>query len=222
MRQADTDDGGPIRLRRAPAQDWVAARRALGPDALVVGVDEVGRGPLAGDVVAAAVVLGAAPAVDGLDDSKKLTARRREKIAGELRAARLPIALGHATAAEIDALNILGASLLAMQRAVLALRLEPALVLVDGRHLPELPWPSLAVVRGDSQVAEIAAASIIAKVTRDAQMDRLHERWPAYGFDRHRGYPTAAHLAALREYGPTPEHRRSFAPVRTLLEVSTP
>lgn len=220
MKQADSD-GGPIRVPRAPERDWAAARRALGPGALVVGVDEVGRGPLAGDVVAAAVVLGAAPLVEGLDDSKKLTARRREKIAGELWAARLPIALGHASAAEIDARNILGASLLAMQRAVLALRLEPALVLVDGRHLPELPWPSLAVVRGDSQVAEIAAASIIAKVTRDAQMDRLHERWPVYGFDRHRGYPTAAHLAALREHGPIPEHRRSFAPVRTLLEAIT-
>ena len=123
-----------------------------------------------------------------------------------------------ALSASNDAINILRASLLAMQRAVEALGLTPDLVLVDGRHLPDWQWHSLAVVRGDAQVAEIAAASIIAKVARDRDMDRLHERWPAYGFNRHRGYPTAAHLAALREHGPTPEHRRSFAPVRALLE----
>ena len=214
-----TIDSAPAVVRRAaPQADWRRAREALGAGAVVVGVDEVGRGPLAGDVVAGAVVFEAGAVPPGLDDSKKLSASRREHMARAIEASGAHRALGRATPAEIDALNILRASLLAMQRAVEGLGLVPDLVLVDGRHLPDWSWSSVAVIRGDSQVAEIAAASIIAKVARDGDMDRLNERWPVYGFDRHRGYPTAAHLAALREHGPIPEHRRSFAPVRALLE----
>lgn len=204
--------------RRAEDAAWRAALATLAPGACVVGVDEVGRGPLAGDVVAAAVVLAGDAAIPGLDDSKRLSATRRERLAAQLWQAGIPIAVGRATPAEIDALNILQASLLAMRRAVDALAIKPDLVLVDGHHLPDWDWRACAVVRGDSRVPEIAAASIIAKVTRDREMDALHGRWPHYGFDRHRGYPTAAHLEALRRLGPTPEHRRSFAPVRALLE----
>lgn len=196
---------------------WERARAALGAGACVVGVDEVGRGPLAGDVVAAAVVLRPGSAPEGLNDSKKLTARRREALAEALHASGTPIAIGRAGPREIEEINILRASLRAMERAIEALGLEPDLILVDGRHLPACAAPAHAVVRGDALVPEIAAASIIAKVQRDAEMDRLHARWPGYGFDRHRGYPTAAHLEALRTHGPTPEHRRTFAPVRDLL-----
>ncbi|MEE4279640.1 MAG: ribonuclease HII [Halieaceae bacterium] len=198
-------------------EPWEAARAALAPGACVVGVDEVGRGPLAGDVVAAAVCLSGVPPVAGLTDSKKLSPARREQLAATLHGSQALLALGRATATEIDELNILRASLLAMHRAVDALALTPDLVLVDGRHLPDWSYPAFAVVRGDSRVAEIAAASIIAKVQRDAEMRELHRRWPHYGFDRHMGYPTARHLQALREHGPCPEHRRSFAPVRAAL-----
>jgi len=208
--------------RRAAAQrssggatgDWQAAVATLGAGACIVGVDEVGRGPLAGDVVAAAVVLGSPSPVAGLADSKRLSARRREELAAQLREAGVPIAIGRASVAEIDRLNILEASLLAMQRAVAGLGLQPDLVLVDGNRLPDWTLPARAVVGGDDCVAEIAAASIIAKVQRDSEMDRLHERFGEYGFDRHRGYGTAQHLAALQEYGPSPVHRQSFAPVR--------
>jgi ribonuclease HII len=206
----------PTSAHRREAEDWQRARAALDAGACVVGVDEVGRGPLAGDVVAAAVVLDAAVPL-GLNDSKKLTARRREALAAELRGGSSPWAIGRATPQEIDALNILRASLLAMERAVAGLGVRPDLVLVDGRHLPAWSHPAIAVVRGDARVAEIAAASIIAKVQRDAEMDLLHEQWPCYGFDRHRGYPTARHLAALRQHGASPVHRRSFAPVRAVL-----
>lgn len=203
------------RRQTIPAQDdWQAAVAACGARACIVGVDEVGRGPLAGDVVAAAVVLGSTSPVAGLADSKRLTARRREALAGELRHAGVPVAIGRASVAEIDRLNILQASLLAMQRAVAGLALRPDLVLVDGNRLPAWELNALAVVGGDGCVAEIAAASILAKVQRDSEMDRLHERYPQYGFDRHRGYGTAQHLAALREHGPSPVHRQSFAPVR--------
>jgi ribonuclease HII len=195
-------------------EDWQAAVATLGTGACIVGVDEVGRGPLAGDVVAAAVVLDSRAPVAGLADSKRLTARRRELLAARLRDAGVPIAIGRASVAEIDRLNILQASLLAMQRAVAGLGLQPDLVLVDGNRLPAWDLRACAVVGGDSRVAEIAAASIIAKVRRDGEMDRLHERFGEYGFDRHRGYGTAQHLAALREHGPSPVHRRSFAPVR--------
>lgn len=197
-----------------PQADWQAAVAACGPHGCIVGVDEVGRGPLAGDVVAAAVVLGGGAPVAGLADSKRLTARRREALAGALRRAGVPVAIGRASVAEIDRLNILEASLLAMQRAVTGLALQPDLVLVDGNRVPAWEFNALAVVGGDGCVAEIAAASILAKVQRDGEMDRLHERYPQYGFDRHRGYGTAQHLAALREHGPSPVHRQSFAPVR--------
>lgn len=197
----------------AARDDWQTALAALHPGAAVVGVDEAGRGPLAGEVVAAAVVLGRPVPVAGLADSKRLTARRRETLAAQLREAGVAIAVGRASVEEIDRLNILQASLLAMQRAVAGLRLQPDLVLVDGNRLPAWELNACAVVGGDDCVAEIAAASIIAKVTRDGEMDRLHGLFPQYGFDRHRGYGTARHLAALREYGPSPVHRQSFAPV---------
>lgn len=196
------------------AGDWQSVRAALPEAACVVGVDEVGRGPLAGDVVAAAVVLDPLNPVAGLKDSKKLTARRREQLAEELRQRAPGLALGRCSPSEIDTLNILQASLLAMWRAVDGLELTPDLVLVDGRQLPRWDYRGIAVVRGDQLVPEIAAASIIAKVERDGDMARLDQEWPLYGFAAHKGYPTAAHLAALREHGPSPLHRRSFAPVR--------
>lgn len=196
---------------------WAKRRAALPPDACIVGVDEAGRGPLAGDVVAAAVVLGAPAPVHGLADSKTLGARRREALAAQLYERAPGVALGRANPREIDTLNILQASLLAMRRAVAALEARPDLVLVDGNRLPLWDYPAEAVVRGDARVAEIAAASIVAKVARDAHMRALHESWPVYGFDRHKGYPTRAHLEALRRCGPCPEHRRSFAPVRASL-----
>ncbi len=197
---------------------WRSRVESLAPDAWVVGVDEVGRGPLAGDVVAAAVVLGSPCPVDGLADSKKLSAQRRETLAAELHSKAPHLALGRASPEEIDRLNILHASLLAMHRAVQGLPITPDLVLVDGNRLPNWDYPSIAVVKGDSQVPEIAAASIVAKVTRDREMLELHDRRPVYGFARHKGYPTRAHLEALATHGVCPEHRRSFAPVRAALE----
>jgi ribonuclease HII len=188
---------------------------AFGPRRLhgVAGVDEVGRGPLAGPVVAAAVILPESYALAGLADSKRLSARRREALAGVLRAEAEAWALGSASAAEIDHLNIHHATLLAMRRAVLALPWIPADLLVDGRFTPQGPWRATAVVGGDATVPAISAASIIAKVARDALLAELHLRYPVYGFDRHAGYPTAEHLRALERHGPCPEHRRSFGPV---------
>ena len=183
---------------------------------LVAGVDEVGRGPLAGDVVAAAVILAESP-LDGVTDSKMLTAERREALAERIRNEALSWALGRATVAEIDELNILQASLLAMRRAVEALPIQPSLVLVDGNRLPKWPYEARAIVKGDLSEPCIGAASILAKVQRDAEMQALHEHYPAYGFDRHKGYPTKAHLAALETVGVSPMHRRSFGPVRRLL-----
>ncbi len=181
---------------------------------LVAGVDEAGRGPLAGPVVAAAVILDPLRPVKGLADSKTLGPRRRERLFDELRAKALCIAIGQASVEEIDRLNILGATLLAMQRAVAGLRLTPHRVVVDGNRLPVLPMPAAAVVKGDARVPAISAASIMAKVQRDRLCAELHERWPLYGFDGHKGYPTAAHLNALARHGACPAHRRSFAPVR--------
>jgi len=183
---------------------------------LVAGVDEVGRGPLAGDVVAAAVIL-AESHPDGVTDSKMLTPERREVLAERIRDEAVSWALGRATVAEIDELNILQASLLAMRRAVEALPIQPSLVLVDGNRLPKWPYEARAIVKGDLTEPSIGAASILAKVQRDAEMLALHERYPAYGFDRHKGYPTKAHLAALETAGISPVHRRSFGPVRRLL-----
>ncbi|REH37901.1 RNase HII [Paraperlucidibaca baekdonensis] len=187
---------------------------------LVAGVDEVGRGPLIGAVVTAAVILDPRKPIAGLADSKKLTAAKREALAETIRRDALCWALGRAEPAEIDALNILQATLLAMQRAVAALSIQPDHVMVDGNRCPVLPMTAEAVVKGDSKVAEISAASILAKVARDAEMAALHAQHPGYGFDRHKGYPTAAHLSALAALGPLPQHRRSFAPVRQCLLMS--
>ncbi|MEO8122562.1 MAG: ribonuclease HII [Burkholderiales bacterium] len=203
-----------MRLRKS----WLADQIAFSLDApgLVAGVDEAGRGPLAGPVVAAAVILDELHPIKGLADSKQLSPRRRERLFDEIRAKALCCSIAQASAQEIDALNILGATLLAMQRAVQGLRLRPHKVLVDGNRLPTLPMPALAIVKGDALVAAISAASILAKVHRDALCARMHEQYPQYGFDSHKGYPTAAHLDALRAHGACVEHRQSFAPVRTL------
>lgn len=180
---------------------------------LVAGVDEAGRGPLAGPVVAAAVILDDMRPIKGLADSKKLSAARREALFDEIRAKALCCSIAEASVAEIDRLNILQATLLAMQRAVAGLRLRPSLVQVDGNRLPLLGIRAEAIVKGDAKVAAISAASILAKVTRDRGLQALHAQYPQYGFDRHKGYGTAAHLAALHTHGPCEAHRRSFAPV---------
>jgi ribonuclease HII len=183
----------------------------------VCGIDEAGRGPLAGPVVAAAVILDPANSIVGLNDSKKLSAHRRAELAEEIREKALTFAVAEASVKEIDTLNILQATLLAMWRAVAGLRPAPVAAVVDGNRCPELPMPVEAVVQGDGKIDAIAAASILAKTTRDALMLEMHTSYPQYGFAFHMGYPTAAHLAALREYGPCPTHRRSFAPVAVLL-----
>ncbi|MEH6588817.1 MAG: ribonuclease HII [Halioglobus sp.] len=183
----------------------------------LAGVDEVGRGPLAGDVVAAAVILDPQRPIDGLRDSKKLTARRREELAGIIKEQALAWAVARASVAEIDSINILQASLLAMHRAVAALSVQPGFVLVDGNRLPRWAYAAEAVVKGDDRVPAIAAASILAKVQRDSELIALEEAYPGYGFAAHKGYPTPAHLKALRELGVTPVHRKSFAPVKNLL-----
>lgn len=180
----------------------------------LAGVDEVGRGPLAGPVVAAAVVLDPQAVPDGLDDSKNLTPARREELFSIIAKSALAIGVASATACEIDTINIRQATLLAMRRAVAALALPPAFVLVDGNDPPALPCACDSVIGGDAQIASIAAASIIAKVTRDAMMARLCARYPAYGFSLHAGYGTPRHRAALQAHGPCPEHRYSFAPVK--------
>jgi len=196
-----------------PAPDLSLEAGLEGP---VAGVDEVGRGPWAGPVVAAAVILDPAFVPDGIADSKRLSAARREALFAALgEAAR--IGLGAASVAEIERLNILGASLLAMQRAVAALGVAPGHVLVDGDRLPPLPCPATAVVGGDSRSLSIAAASIVAKVTRDRLMARLARRYPGFGWERNAGYGTRAHRAGLAAHGPTPHHRRGFAPIARLL-----
>lgn len=186
---------------------------------LTAGVDEVGRGPLAGPVVAAAVILDPARPIAGLKDSKQLSERKREALAAQIRSDALAWALGRAEVEEIDAINILQASLLAMQRAVAALSLAPELVLVDGNHCPRLACPAQAIVKGDSLVPAISAASILAKVSRDREMLDLDARYPGYGLAQHKGYPSKAHLAALQTLGASPVHRRSYAPVRRLLDA---
>jgi ribonuclease HII len=186
------------------------------PGLLICGVDEAGRGPLAGPVFAACVVLRDDDAISGLADSKKLSPARREELAVQIRSRAAAWAIASASVEEIDTHNILRASLLAMRRAVEQLAVEPHQVLVDGLHCPQVRFPVRAVVRGDDAIAAISAASILAKTARDAVMIELHARYPDYGFDRHKGYPTRDHLAALRRYGVSPVHRRSFAPVRAL------
>lgn len=180
---------------------------------LVAGVDEAGRGPLAGPVVAAAVILDDQNPIHGLNDSKKITAKRRAALFDEIRARSLCCAIAEASVQEIDALNILQATLLAMKRAVEALRLPPKLVLVDGNRLPALAVRAEAVVQGDALIPAISAASILAKVHRDRLCAEMHLRHPAYGFDQHKGYGTARHLAALQAHGPSDCHRMTFAPV---------
>ena len=184
---------------------------------LLAGVDEVGRGPLAGDVVAAAVILDPERPVEGLRDSKKLSESRREELAILIRERALAWVIASASVAEIDELNILQASLLAMHRAVQALDPQPEYVLVDGNRLPAWHYASEPVVRGDNRVPAIAAASILAKVHRDRALIALGDRYPGYGFASHKGYPTAAHLQALQTLGVTPAHRRSYGPVKKVL-----
>ena len=189
------------------------------PEGLVCGIDEAGRGPLAGPVVAAAVILDPARPIAGLNDSKKLSEKRREALAGEIREKALAWAVAEASVEEIDQLNILHATFLAMQRAVAALSVAPERAMVDGNRCPKLPIPVEAVVKGDGKIASIAAASILAKTVRDAGMLALHAVYPQYGFDRHMGYPTAAHFAALEAHGASPVHRRSFTPVAKQLSL---
>ena len=184
---------------------------------LIVGVDEAGRGPLAGPVVAAAVMLDELKPIKGLADSKKLTAKVRERLYDEIRAKAVCCAVAEASVEEIDRLNILQATMLAMRRAVQALRLKPQLVLVDGNRLPLLDVRAEAIVGGDAKVAAISAASILAKVHRDRFCEALDAQYPEYGFARHKGYGTAQHLAALKAHGACPQHRKSFRPVAEVL-----
>ncbi|WP_409046042.1 ribonuclease HII [Mannheimia haemolytica] len=184
---------------------------------LIAGVDEVGRGPLVGAVVTAAVILDPNNPIQGLTDSQKLSEKKRQALAEEIKAKALSWSLGRAEPTEIDELNILNATMLAMQRAVAGLHIQPDFVLIDGNRPPKLPMPAQAVVKGDSLVAEISAASIIAKVARDQEMDELDQQFPQYGFAQHKGYPTKLHFEKLAEFGATPYHRKSFAPVRKVL-----
>ena len=187
----------------------------------IAGVDEAGRGALAGPVSAAAVVLDPAYEIAGLDDSKKLSAKRRGSLAEEIRSRALSWAIASASPLEIDEINILRASLLAMRRAVSLLSMQPASCLIDGNQLPQLSMPASAVIGGDALHPEIMAASILAKVARDANLLELHAQYPRYGFAQHKGYPTVAHLQALRAHGPCESHRRSYAPVaQTVLQFA--
>ncbi len=195
------------------------SEQMLRPPYQVAGVDEVGRGPLAGSVVAAAVVLDPKKPIEGLLDSKLLTPEQREVLDQAIRRRALSYCIAESSVAEIDQLNILHASMLAMQRAIEGLTLEPELVLVDGNRCPTMSYPCQAIVKGDQHVQAISAASIIAKVYRDRQMVELHKIHPEYGFNRHKGYPTAQHRAAIIEHGVLPLHRTSFAPVRKALMV---
>jgi len=185
---------------------------------LTAGVDEVGRGPLVGNVVAAAVILDPENPIAGLADSKKLSEKKRDVLYDEILEKALAWSVASASPAEIDELNILHATMLAMRRAVLGLSVKPEYVYVDGNRCPDLPYPSEPVVKGDSKVKEISAASILAKVVRDREMKVLDAQYPAYGFAKHKGYPTQEHFKALKLHGPLAEHRRSFRPVRELIK----
>lgn len=187
---------------------------------LLAGVDEVGRGPLAGDVVAAAVILDPKNPIEGLNDSKKLTEKKRERLYDEIKEKALSWSLGRASVAEIDQINILHASLLAMKRAIEGLSVTPEYALIDGNKSPEINIPHETVVKGDSRVAAISAASILAKVTRDREMVEFDNIYPNYGFAGHKGYPTAVHMKALKEQGVTPIHRTSFRPVRECIAMN--
>ena len=187
---------------------------------LLAGVDEAGRGPLAGDVVAAAVILDPLRPIAGLADSKKLTEKKREVLFDQIHQQALAVAIGRANVTEIDQLNILWASMLAMHRAVDALAIRPEFVVVDGNRLPKWDYTGQAVVKGDQRMSCISAASIIAKVTRDRDMSDLASVYPDYGFNQHKGYPTALHKAALARYGATDQHRKTFAPVKAVLDLA--
>lgn len=186
---------------------------------LLAGVDEVGRGPLAGPVVTAAVMLDSGHVIDGLTDSKRLTANKRQMLDLEIRSHALCYSIGQADVDEIDQLNILQATMLAMQRAVAGLTIRPNKVVVDGNRVPDLPCAAEAIIAGDGLVDEISAASIVAKVYRDRLMEDLHRQYPQYGFDQNKGYPTRMHRQALLQYGAAPCHRRSFAPVRNVIST---
>jgi ribonuclease HII len=188
----------------------------------IAGIDEAGRGPLAGPVVAGSVVLHPDINIEGLADSKKLSAKKRQFLCNEIKAKALAWGLGYATPDEIDEINIHHATLLAMQRAYVAMQFEAAHVYIDGLHSPSLSVTCTAVVKGDQLVAEISAASILAKVTRDADMQAHHIDLPQYGFDQHKGYPTAKHIAALQEFGPCKLHRKSYKPVRDAIAALNP
>ncbi len=207
------------RKRAADAAQIVLA--LVNPQQPVCGVDEAGRGPLAGPVYAAAVILDPAHPIDGLRDSKKLSAARRTQLAAQIRSRALSWAVARAEVAEIDEINILQASLLAMRRAVVALPVRPGLARIDGNKAPRLDCAVETLVGGDALDPAISAASILAKTERDLWMLGLHEQWPQYRFDVHKGYPTAEHLRLLRQFGPCLEHRRSFGPVRALLADAT-
>lgn len=188
---------------------------------LLAGCDEVGRGPLVGDVVAASVILDPNISIKGLADSKKLSEKKRDALYLQIIEHAQSFAYGRCSAQEIDKINILQASMLAMKRSIEGLELTPRMVLVDGNRCPDIKLPCQAIVKGDAKVAAISAASIIAKVVRDKEMYQLHEKHPEYGFDRHKGYPTKDHILALEKYGPLPCHRKSFKPVRVLLNSTT-
>ncbi len=192
----------------------------LTPYQLIAGVDEAGRGPLVGAVVASAVILDENNPVEGLNDSKKLSATKREKLAEEIRLKAKAWAIASVEAEEIDQINILQASLLAMKKAVEGLEIGPQIALVDGNKCPDLSCRVEAIVKGDAKVAAISAASILAKVERDRQMLELHQQYPQYEFDRHKGYPTKVHMALLEEHGACPEHRKSFGPVKRVLGLA--
>ncbi|EHK1074457.1 ribonuclease HII [Vibrio parahaemolyticus] len=184
---------------------------------LIAGVDEVGRGPLVGDVVTAAVILDPNNPIEGLNDSKKLSEKKRLALLPEIKEKALAWAVGRCSPEEIDELNILQATMVAMQRAIAGLKVQPDLVLIDGNRCPELPMDSHAVVKGDLRVAEISAASIIAKVVRDHEMEELDKQYPQFGFAKHKGYPTKAHFEAIEQHGVISEHRKSFKPVKKAL-----
>ncbi|EJG0974521.1 ribonuclease HII [Vibrio parahaemolyticus] len=184
---------------------------------LIAGVDEVGRGPLVGDVVTAAVILDPNNPIEGLNDSKKLSEKKRLALLPEIKEKALAWAVGRCSPEEIDELNILQATMVAMQRAIAGLKVQPDLVLIDGNRCPELPMDSQAVVKGDLRVAEISAASIIAKVVRDQEMEELNKQYPQFGFAKHKGYPTKAHFEAIEQHGVISEHRKSFKPVKKAL-----
>lgn len=214
----------PARTKSAAKSAVLTAAQAAllwDPPGLVVGVDEAGRGPLAGPVVAAAVILDDLNPIVGLNDSKKLTERKREQLFLEIKAKALCFSIAQASVQEIDDINILQATMLAMQRAVAGLRLKPVKALIDGNRIPRLDVMAEAIVQGDAHVNCIAAASILAKVTRDHYMCELHTQFPNYGFAGHKGYGTAAHLAALRSHGACEHHRRTFSPVLALHAAAT-